>query len=109
MISWTGSCPVVYSTTGYRLSPVSKVQHLNSARQFCNYIGTKHFWSSMASENIHCITSKQFVTILKIFDKDGKKDTNGASILVKHLHGMYPQDLIIILLSLFADLFSYVD
>ncbi|XP_020632679.1 calretinin-like [Orbicella faveolata] len=25
----------------------------------------------MASENIHCITSKQFVTILKIFDKDG--------------------------------------
>ena len=40
----------------------------------------------MASENIHCITSKQFVTILKKFDKDGKIFTNGAKLLVEHLH-----------------------
>lgn len=86
----------------YRLSPFSKFILYNIQTLFLNFItASVSIWFAMASKSSTGITSRQFVTILRKFDKEGKSVTNKtiqADVL----------SLKTVLIFLFTDLVSLI-
>ena len=96
--------PGVYSITIYisALSPFGKFILYNIQTLFLNFItASVSIWFAMASKSSTGITSRQFVTILRKFDKEGKSVTNKtiqADVL----------SLKTVLIFLFTDLVSLI-